>query len=136
MKITKYDPWIGLIPQSAEFIIAYLNNNYRISGLDLGTSLNGGGTSITDYIYDILEVPNGVITVFTLRYNYVLGSCHVYLRGLRQTPTVGYDYIELGNRQIQFFTAPETESNIVVDYLATDYIPVGIFSTEFDETFE
>lgn len=99
------------------------------------------GISITDYAYDIAEIPDGINKVFTLRHNYLDGSTHVYLQGIRQTPGVDYDYIETGNKQIMFSEAPlattETRKTlIVVDYLTTDDIDSGIFEDAFEDAFE
>lgn len=145
MKISKYQEWTETnIPNGAYFVFAYngvdwkVNNRFTTGG---GGGTSGGGTNITDYRYNILETPDGIQTIFTLRYNYVPGSCKVYLGGLRQTPNeiLGIstdDYDEIGNKQIQFVEAPLEIAKIVVDYLTTDVIEGHIFESIFEERFE
>lgn len=146
MKISSpvYDEWLGEIPSDAFFIFAYLKKNWKTKLSTLSDTTNGGGTNITDYQYDILEMPDGIRTDFTLRYNYVSGSCHAYLNGSRLTPDdplgTPYDFIELGGRIIRFNEAPLADppggkTLIVVDYLTTDIIN-GIFTEQFNEIFQ
>lgn len=136
MKISKLRKWEGSVPDDAYYVFAYDGKDYRVSAAAL-INIISGGDDITDYIYDITEIPDGFITTFTLRYAYVEGSCRVYLRGLRNTPLTGYDYEELPPQQIMFYNAPITGSNIVVDYKALVIEPSedGIFDEEFSETF-
>ena len=74
------------------------------------------GYQKTAYDGSITGLRNGVNTVFTLPDNYEAGSAKVYLNGLRMTPGVGYDYVETSPNKITFNYAPESGSQLVVDY--------------------
>jgi hypothetical protein len=81
-----------------------------------------GGTAIygvfkTDYDYDITGSRNGTNKIFTLTNNFVSGSTHVYVNGIRYTPGGGYDYTESAVNQITFTTAPDSGDLITVDYI-------------------
>lgn len=126
-KISIYPEWVTQIPTDAFYLIAYNGKNYKVKQQNVSGSGGGSGNEnpingdwITDYIYDLLEIPDGINKIFTLRYDYKPSSCKVYLRGLRQTLSRSedeYDYQEIGNKQIQFTDAPKEGSLIVVDYI-------------------
>jgi hypothetical protein len=71
----------------------------------------------TDYDYDITGLRNGVNKVYTLTNNFLSGSTHVYVNGIRYTPGGGYDYTESAANQITFTTAPDSGDLITVDYI-------------------
>ena len=77
-----------------------------------GRTLHRGGANYIDS-----ETPtgtiNGVNTSFTLANTPVDGSLKVYLNGARQKLTDDYT---LSGKTINFITAPETGSNLLVDY--------------------
>ena len=57
--------------------------------------------------------------VFSLRYAFLSNSTKVFLNGIRLTPGVQYDYIEVQPDKIEFSTAPFNNDLITVDYKAT-----------------
>ena len=121
MKTSQYKEWIGKLPLGSWLLLAYEKRNYKVDATVFVTT--GGSGEVTDYFYDILETPDGVNKIFTLRFDYAANSCRVYLNGVRQTP--GYDYNELGSNKIEFIEAPESipaphDVRITVDYIKTD----------------
>jgi hypothetical protein len=67
------------------------------------------------------EVPvgdlDGVNKVFQTHYNYKAFSVRVYLNGIRQTEGNLFDYVEGGLNNIQFNEAPQTNDNLIIDYI-------------------
>lgn len=118
-----------------------LNSNYAIK-TNLGLvefgdtvqidNLGGGGTQMVtadnDGILSVQAIPggasfidneipsgtvDGVNTVFTLANIPTTGSQHIYVNGLRQTPTVDYT---ISADTITFTVAPVISSNLLADY--------------------
>jgi hypothetical protein len=112
--------------------------NYSVYGATTDGSGPGGlgGLDVTDYCYHIKEQPDSIRDTFTLRFNYVDGTTHVYYNGSRQTLGEDYDYIELGNKQVKFNFIPLLNSQIVVDYISSEDLTSGIFDEPFSEQFE
>lgn len=61
-------------------------------------------------------VKNGTNTVFTVAQPYQTGSVAVHRNGLREHLSIGYS--ETTTTQITFTTAPMSDDDILVDYLA------------------
>lgn len=56
---------------------------------------------------------DGIITIFTLRYNYVPLSVAVYLVGRLD---IGLDYLESGPNEITFIEAPLAGEHLIIEY--------------------
>ena len=82
-------------------------------------STYGIQTFVTDYDYVILGNRDSSNKVFSLRYAFLSNSTKVFLNGIRLTPGVEYDYIEVQPNKIEFSTAPFDNDFITVDYKAT-----------------
>lgn len=66
---------------------------------------------------DLSSQIDGLITEFNLLNNFVDGTIRVYLNGLRQQKGVGNDYIETAPNKIEFFSAPEVDDILLIDYI-------------------
>ena len=66
------------------------------------------------------EIPtgdiNGTNKIFTTINNFKTTTTQVFLNGLRMRLGASYDYQEIGNTQIEFNTAPRTNSQLLLDY--------------------
>jgi hypothetical protein len=88
----------------------YTSNKFVVQ-----TNVVAVSADITDYDYD----RNSSNKVFSLRYAFLSNSTKVFLNGIRLTPGVQYDYIEVQPDKIEFSTAPFNNDLITVDYKAT-----------------
>jgi hypothetical protein len=66
------------------------------------------------------EIPagsiNGTNTVYTTAFNFITGSTHVFLNGIRIARGSSSDYTETGLNQINFISAPQSGDSILIDY--------------------
>lgn len=92
----------------------YTSNKFVVQ-----TNVIAVSADITDYDYDILGNRDSSNKVFSLRYAFLSNSTKVFLNGIRLTPGVEYDYIEVQPNKIEFSTAPFDKDFITVDYKAT-----------------
>ncbi len=93
--------------------IVYPNKNVQ----DLRWHGGGGTGTASSFVSN--QVPaglvNGINTVFTTTDDFVTGSTHFYLNGLRQL--LGTDYLESGSNQITLAVAPLMGFVLVIDYI-------------------
>lgn len=68
---------------------------------------------------DLSSQADDIIVLFTIVNNYVAGTMHLYLNGLRLQKGVGKDYIETAPNKITFTVAP-----LIGDIILADYIKV------------
>ena len=66
------------------------------------------GGSLRNYDEKVNEVPNDVITAFTVDFPYVPTTTKVYLNGVSQERTVDYTESTPSSGQITFTSAPQT----------------------------
>jgi hypothetical protein len=92
----------------------YTSNKFVVQ-----TNVVAVSADVTDYDYDILGNRDSSNKVFSLRYAFLSNSTKVFLNGIRLTPGVEYDYIEVQPNKIEFSTAPFDKDFITVDYKAT-----------------
>lgn len=66
------------------------------------------------------ETPNGLINgtnaIFTTDFNFIAGSTHLYLNGLRLKPGAENDYTETGLNQITLSNPPQSGDLLLIDY--------------------
>lgn len=66
------------------------------------------------------EIPSGAIdgvnTIFTTAFSFIISSLKIYLNGLRQMPGITFDYTITGPNQFTFNAAPRSGSQLLVDY--------------------
>lgn len=118
--VTNFSLTLGGLSVNGAVAFPLLNSG--ILKVDANGNLYSDASSIvdvTDYDYDIAGVRNGVNSAFVLRNIYVPDSTRVYINGIRQTLGSGYDYDEIYPDRIQFFTPPQVDDLLTVDYKIT-----------------
>lgn len=100
-----------------------------LSAVTIGTGLSySGGTLtatgtltsanfVTDYDSTVTGLRNSSNKVYTTSQNFVSGTTHVYVNGVRMSRGATYDYTETAVNQITFTNAPDSGDLIVIDYI-------------------
>jgi hypothetical protein len=122
MKVTNtvtFDNIAGAIVDTDRFLVSDNGVIKYRTGAQLLADIGGLGTAVfqSDYDFNITGNRDSSNKVFTTSANFVAGTTHVYVNGIRLTPGASYDYTETAANQITFTNAPDLGDLLIIDYI-------------------